>query len=141
MSYGDPSKENKDFEICKDNLKIEEAKNEESSITYDQENKDKSSITDSTEALEEPTREEWNNQIEFLLSTIGFAIGLANIWLFPYLCYKNGGGAFLILFLTRSTLTNFSMHVAAWWMQDMAHMAGSYHWYESSFVHLYSSIF
>ena len=44
----------------------------------------------------EEKREQWGSKLGFILAAVGSAVGLGNIWRFPYVAYTNGGGAFLI---------------------------------------------
>lgn len=63
-------------------------------------NPDNDLMTDASNPNHEPAkchkRGQWANKMEFILAIIGEIIGLGNVWRFPYLCFKNGGGKSLI---------------------------------------------
>ncbi|KAM6973543.1 sodium-dependent neutral amino acid transporter B(0)AT2 [Aplochiton taeniatus] len=69
-----------------------------SSLIVDHEGQGKESEVE--EGLDgDAERPAWNSKLQYILAQVGFSVGLGNVWRFPYLCQKNGGGAYLVPYL------------------------------------------
>lgn len=53
-------------------------------------------LADKLSLNEEKPRETWDNKVQYILAVVGYAVGLGNVWRFPYLAQKNGGGKILM---------------------------------------------
>ncbi|XP_046371166.2 sodium- and chloride-dependent glycine transporter 1-like [Haliotis rufescens] len=48
--------------------------------------------------------ETWGSHVDYIVTILGYSVGVGGMWKFPYLCMRNGGGAFLLLFLVFSVI-------------------------------------
>nr|XP_033808526.1 sodium- and chloride-dependent betaine transporter-like isoform X2 [Geotrypetes seraphini] len=85
---------------------------EDSNVVFQPEHLKNERGNETREKLEE--RGQWNNKVEFVLSVAGEIIGLGNVWRFPYLCYKNGGGIGYASKVIESYLNIYYIVILAW---------------------------
>ena len=62
---------------------------------------------------DEDNRGTWTGKLDFVMSALSFAVGMGNIWRFPYMCYRNGGGKnqyHMYAILCKLPLSNVEMY-------------------------------
>ena len=54
-------------------------------------------------------RSRWAGRVSFILAAVGYAVGLGNVWRFPYMTYKHGGAVFFVPYLLSLFLIGIPM--------------------------------
>ena len=63
-------------------------------------------------SLSSNPKNQWSSRWGFLLATVGFAVGMGNIWRFPFVTGQNGGSAFLIIYLIAAVAIGLPLLIA-----------------------------
>ena len=73
--------------------------------------------------MAEPGRKRWSSRGSFLLATTGAAVGLGNVWRFPFLVGENGGAAFVLVYLAFAFLIGVPVITAELALGRMGHQS------------------
>ena len=65
-------------------------------------------------------RAQWSGQVAFILAAVGSAVGLGNIWKFPYIAGENGGGAFVLVYLVCIAAVGIPIFIAELYIGQQA---------------------
>lgn len=86
--------------------------------------------------MEQKGRESWGSRIGFIMAAAGSAVGLGNIWRFPYLTGENGGGAFIVIYLGCILFVGLSIMIAEFAVGRRTQLAavGAYKSYSKSWT-------